>query len=355
MPHPITASVIVLGYNGKDFLAPCLAAVLDQSYPADDYEVIYADNGSIDGSVDLVGKSFPGVRVHRFDRNWGFAEGNNRAAALARGRYLLFLNQDTVVHRHWLAGLVAAMDSDPRVKAGYAAVRPFDAASQEREKRLDRAYFNDVSRFGAVDAVEIRLPDQPIATLHVGGGTLILDRQVVDELDYIFDPRFFAYCEDLDLGVRLNGMGCRVVFIPTAICFHRREERTRPTRKTLWRLGMATRNRFLTYMKNMYADEFLLTLPFLFVGSIVKMNHMVQDPLKQVIYSLGLLPFTAFYLVKAALQLPGYMADRRRILERRSRHHDRHWLRQELAKRAHPRAHGYTRQRDGSVFEERGR
>ena len=334
MPHTITASVIVLGYNGKDFLAECLASVLDQSYPAEDYEVIYADNASTDGSADLVAERFPSVRMVRFERNLGFAEGNNRAAELARGRYLVFLNQDTVAHRHWLAEMVGAMGNDPLVKAGHAAARPLYVACQEREKRVDRGYFSEVSRFGTVDPVEIRLPDRPAPTLHAGGVALILDRQVVDELDYIFDPRFFAYCEDLDLGLRLNGLGYRVLFVPTAICFHHQEGRARPSRKTLWRLAMATRNRFLTYMKNMYADEFLLALPFFFIGSIAKMRKMVRNPLKQVVYSLGLLPFTAFYLLTAILQLPRYLADRRRILERRSRHHDRHWLRKELKKKA---------------------
>jgi len=54
MPHTTTASVIVLGCDGKDFLPDCLTSVLDQSYAAEDYEVIYADNASIDGSADLV-------------------------------------------------------------------------------------------------------------------------------------------------------------------------------------------------------------------------------------------------------------------------------------------------------------
>jgi GT2 family glycosyltransferase len=123
MPHTITASVIVLGYNGKDFLAECLASILDQSYPAEDYEVIYADNASIDGSADLVAERFPSVRMVRFERNLGFAEGNNRAAELARGRYLVFLNQDTVVHRHWLTEMVAAMGNDPLVARSIWLVR----------------------------------------------------------------------------------------------------------------------------------------------------------------------------------------------------------------------------------------
>jgi GT2 family glycosyltransferase len=330
MLYTVTASVIVLGYNGKDFLSDCLVSLLDQSYPAEDYEVIYTDNASTDGSADLVAKRFPSVRLVRFERNWGFAEGYNRAAALARGRYLLFLNQDTVAHRDWVCEMVGALESDPWVKAGHAAGRPLQVGDLERENRIERGYISEVSRYGSVDSVEIVLPNRPIPTLHIGGGSMILDQEVVDELGYIFDPRFFAYCEDLDLGFRLNGLGYRVVFVPTAVCYHHREGRARPSRKMIQRLTLATKNRFLAYMKNMYADEFLLTLPFLFIGSIIKMRQEVINPIKQATYSLGLLPFTAFHLMRAIVQLPHYVEDRRRILDHRSAHHDRYWLLEEL-------------------------
>lgn len=333
MSHTITASVIVLGYNGRDFLTECLASVLDQSYPAEEYEVVYADNGSTDGSPDLVAERFPTIRLVRFERNWGFAEGNNRAAALARGRYLLFLNQDTVAHRHWLAEMVRVIESESLIKAAHAAGCPLSLDYMERDDRIARGYISEVSRYGSINPVEIQLPDRPIPTLHVGGGAMILDRHVVDELGYIFDPKFVAYCEDLDLGLRLNGLGYRVVFVPTAVCYHDRAGRAQLSGKTLQRAAMATKNRFLAYIKNMRADEFLMALPFLFLGSITKMREMVPGRLKQTMYTIGLVPFTAWHLVGAVLESLNYWEDRRRILECRSEDHDRHWLLKELRKR----------------------
>ncbi len=347
--HQLSASVIVLGYNGKSLLERCLDSVLDQSFPAGQFEAIYADNASGDGSADWVSEHFPSVRVLRFERNLGFAEGNNRAAEQARGRYLLFLNQDTVVHRHWLAEMVRTLALSPtegpeagtglpivppsRVVAGHAAGCPLRAGAMEREARVERGFLSEITRFGAVEPVEIDLPDSPIPTLHIGGGSMILDRQVLDELDYIFDPTLFAYGEDLDLGLRLNGLGHRVVFVPTAICYHHREGRAEPSRTTLRRTALATRNRFLVYMKNMHWDEFVLALPLLFVGSIAKMSTMVSSPVKKVIYGLGLLPFTAYYLAAAAVRMPRYLPDRRRILARRAQHQSRNWLLQELVRR----------------------
>jgi GT2 family glycosyltransferase len=347
-PQP-SATVIVLGYNGKSLLERCLGSVLDQSFPAAEFEVLYADNASRDGSADWVVEHFPSVRVLRFDRNFGFAEGNNRAAEQARGRYFLFLNQDTVVHRHWLTEMVRALASLPaggldaaaglpvelssHTVAGHAAGCPLQAGAMEREARVRRGFLSEITRFGAVEPVEIDLPDSPIPTLHIGGGSMILDSQVLRELEYIFDPTLFAYGEDLDLGLRLNGLGYRVVFVPTAICYHHREGRAEPSRTTLRRTALATRNRFLVYMKNMHWGEFLLALPLLFVGSVAKMSTMVSSPVKKIVYGLGLLPFTAYYLAAALVRMPRYLPERQRILARRNLHHPRSWLLHELLRR----------------------
>ncbi|MCP4361671.1 MAG: glycosyltransferase family 2 protein, partial [Chloroflexi bacterium] len=260
-------------------------------------------------------------------------EGNNRAAELAKGRYLVFLNQDTIAHYDWLAEMVRVMESDSSIKAGHAVGCQLHDGYMELQAHIERGYICEVSRFGTVIPVEISLPLEPILTLHLGGGSMILDRDVVAELEYIFDPSFNAYCEDLDLGLRLNGLGHQVVFVPTAVCYHDRKGRAKPTRKTIQRTALATKNRFLAYMKNMYADEFLLTLPFLYLGSITKMSTMVPNRLNRIIYALGLMPFTGYYLLKALWQMPRYKDDRRRILNSRDSHHGRRWLLNELKKK----------------------
>ncbi len=319
-------SVIVLGYNGLDFLGDCLDSVLDQSFPAEDYEMIFADNASTDGSADFVADHYPSVQVLRFDRNYGFAEGNNRAARMAHGRYLAFLNQDTVAHREWLAEMVKGVRSHPQVKAGHAAGCPLRPGHLEREQRIDRGFISEISRFGTVEPTEIELPRAPVPTMHLGGGAMILEREAADELGYVFDPTFVAYGEDLDLGLRLNGMGYRVVFVPTAICYHDREGRAQLSRRTIRRTGLATRNRFLAYLKNMQAGEFLLALPALFWGSVAKMGTMVASPYKRILFALGLLPFTTYHLLAAIVRLPLYAAERRRILSNRAAGLDRYWI-----------------------------
>jgi GT2 family glycosyltransferase len=148
-----------------------------------------------------------------------------------------------------------------------------------------------VSRYGSIDSAEIQLLHQPVSTLHVGGGAMILDRQVTGELGYILDARYSAHSEDLDLGLRLDCLGYRVVFVPTAVYCDHREGRTQVLQKTLRRAEMATGNRMLAYMKNMSADEFLLALTLLFLGSDTKMRRAVAGRHKKSMYTLASVPF----------------------------------------------------------------
>jgi GT2 family glycosyltransferase len=114
--------------------------------------------------------AFPAVRLVRFDRNLGFSRGYNRAAELARGRSVGFLNQDTVAHRRWLAELVKSVEASPRARAAHAAGLPLHEGYLERDARIERGFISEVPRYGSVAPAEIRLPKGPVPTLHIGGG-----------------------------------------------------------------------------------------------------------------------------------------------------------------------------------------
>lgn len=328
------ASVIVLAYNDQKYLEGCLSSLLDQDMPAEDYEVIYADNASTDGSAPFVAERFPTVRVLRFDRNYGFAEGNNRAATAARGRYIAFQNADTVTHRRWLPELIRAMESDPQIKGCFPAGLPLNLGEyHEREAPIEQGFMSDLTPSGRVGFTLVPLNGKPIPTLFILGGSLLIDPEILDELKYYFDPTYFIYNEDTDLGLRINNLGYKVVCVPSALMYHE----THPSRrldinkKSLRMAYLITRNRFITYYKNMCALEFLLALPLLFMGSITKVRTLELGLARKTLYALSFVPYTLFSLLIAVIRFPRYADQRRYILSHSSR--GRFWLLSELLKR----------------------
>lgn len=333
------ASVIVLSYNDRKYLESCLKSLLDQDFPAQDYEVIYADNASTDGSADYVETMFPQVRILRFDRNWGFAEGNNKAAEHARGRYVAFQNADTVVHRHWLSELIKAMESDPQIKACFPAGMPLlSSVVQERDLPIDKGVMCDLTPTGRVGLYLVRLDSEPVSTLFIVGASFLIDAKIKDQLKYYFDETYFIYNEDTDLGLRVNNLGYKVVFAPKAFFYHEQNpsRRLHFNQKSVLRAHRVIRNRFITFYKNMYTLEFILALPLLFMGSFTKIQTLDLNIAKKTIYTIGLIPFSFISVFVAFFSFPRYAEKRRHILSHSQR--GRFWLLKELVTRRSPAA-----------------
>jgi GT2 family glycosyltransferase len=315
-------SVIVVAYNDRPYLEACLASLLDQALPLGDYEVIYADNASTDGSSAFVAETFPQVRVVQFDQNYGFTGGNNRAVAHARGRYLVFQNADTVVHRRWLSEMLRALQAHPQARGCHPAALPLNFGGyNERHADLSRGYLSELTAAGYTDFAEIDLDRDPFPTLFIAGGSAMIDRQIMAELRYVFDEDYFIYSEDTDLGLRINALGYQVLFVPSAITYHHRapERRVGLSRKTV-RMGLlVARNRFLTFYKHMDNAEFVRSLPRLYWASVTKARSMSLSRTRAVLYGLAMLPLTGVGLLLAVAQFPRYASKRRWIRQHNRR------------------------------------
>src|SRR5438046_5661160 len=114
-PYRPRVSLIVLNWNGRRHLDACLGSLGALGYPGERLELVLCDNGSKDGSVDHVRSRFPGVRVIALDQNYGFAEGNDRAAEQASGEWIGFLNNDMRVEPGWLANLLVPLAEQPQI------------------------------------------------------------------------------------------------------------------------------------------------------------------------------------------------------------------------------------------------
>ncbi len=310
------ASVIVLGYNGRAYLEECLASVLDQDLPPDRYEVLYVDNGSRDGSAALVRERFPQAGVLALDRNYGYAEGNNIGFRQTRGEFAVFLNQDTVVHRSWLRELIEGVRSSPDIAAGHAnVIQPWYPEFAGIAERADVgvAYTAEVNRLGYMHYRRLPSVERPIDTLFLHGVCIVLRRALVDELGYVFDPDFFAYAEDLDLGLRVRAAGYRSVVVPKAVVYHKHTLRTELGWGTVAKTVRIIRNRYLAFFKVMSGWEFALMVPLLTIGAPFNAGEFGLSRFRQLLFGMALVPATAAALAVTLFQLPRFLSKRRRV------------------------------------------
>ena len=211
------ASVIVVNYNGRHFLADCLGALERQTLPRHRYEILLIDNASADGSAEFVRAKYPGVRVIDAGGNFGFTGANNLGFKLARGRYVVLLNNDTRPEPGWLAGLLAAATGE-RIGGVTSRVLFRD------EPGLINSTGLVPYRDGRAGDRDLRLPDgaatRPAGEVFGGcGASLLLTREMLDDVGG-FDPTLFMYYEDLDLAWRARLRGWRFVYTPESIVYH---------------------------------------------------------------------------------------------------------------------------------------
>lgn len=211
-------SIVTVNLNGKDYLSTCLDSIKNLNYPKDKLEVIVVDNGSVDGSVQFLAGSYPGIKVIKNDFNKGFAVANNQGAAAANGEYVAFLNNDTKVDANWLIELLKPVYKDKETVCAGSKVLSMDG------KTLD--FVGGMVNFeGKGFQIDYGLDrqkdiyDENTYLPFVNGGAMLVNRQVFLDAGG-FDEDFFAYYEDVDFGWRLWVLGYRVVFAPKSIVYH---------------------------------------------------------------------------------------------------------------------------------------
>ena len=211
MSEPVAASVVIVNYGGRGRLGRCLDAVLTSPSTCRS-EIIVVDNASDDDSWDEAA-SRAGVQLVRNDENVGFGRACNQAAALARGRHLVFLNYDCEAEPGWLDALVRCADDDPGVGAAQAVVLHPDGTVNTAGNRLHYLGFSWAPNGGAA-------PLGPPAEIPVGSGAcLLVPAHRFREIGGFWEA-MLLYCEDTDLCWRLRLSGLRIVVCPDARVLH---------------------------------------------------------------------------------------------------------------------------------------
>jgi len=208
-------SVVVVSWNGRQFIEPCLNAVAAQRDV--EAETILVDNGSTDGTAAFVRERFPWVKLIALGENRGFAGGNNAAAREARGRFIVLLNNDTVPEPGWLGALLRGREAGgPHALASSRIVYMHDP-------RVIDSAGDGLLRWGGAfkrhHGAAIEAAAESREVFGVCGAACVIPRAVFDELGG-FDEDFFASHEDVDLSYRARLLGYPCLYVADAVVRH---------------------------------------------------------------------------------------------------------------------------------------
>lgn len=295
--------VIVPNWNGKDFLGPCLDSLQRQTYKA---TILVVDNGSRDGSVDFVKKHYPAVKVVSLTKNRGFAGGVNAGIrfALDQGTtFVALFNNDAVADKNWLKNLVSVMNRYPKV----GIVSP-------KLKHLHHNTFDSTGDFYTIYGLSFPRGrnvedkgqyERPEMVFGASGGASLYRAAMLRQIG-LFDERFFAYYEDVDISFRARLAGWLVRYEPSAVAYH-------AINATASKLGDFSRyhsfkNFLMLYVKNMPAWLFWKYLPlFAYQFGRSTVSNLLRG---KVVLQLKAVGVFLWYL-------PGLLMDRYRIQRHR--------------------------------------
>lgn len=208
------ASVIIPTWNGAELLAAALESLEAQTFRP--FEVIVVDNGSTDGTVDRLAPAHPEVRWVRFSENRGFAAAVNAGIRAARADIVALLNNDTEAEPGWLGALVDALERHPDAGSAASRMLRFDDRSRIDSAGVQLGLYGSQIGEGAADGPTFDVERDVFAAC---AGAAAYRRAALEEVG-LFDERYFAYFEDVDVGARLQLAGYRCVYVPEAVVYH---------------------------------------------------------------------------------------------------------------------------------------
>lgn len=217
-------AVIILNWNGEKLLEEFLPSVLANT-PSDLADVIVADNGSTDGSVALLRKDFPTVKVLEFNENYGFAGGYNRAIKETGYKYTLLLNSDVEVGKEYLAPLYEFMQDHPEVGGCQPKILSYTNKGQFEYAGAAGGFIDrngyPYCRGRIFDTVEEDRGqyDTPSEVFWASGAALFVRTEVYTKAGGL-DEKFFAHMEEIDLCWRMQLMGYQLWCIPSSVVYH---------------------------------------------------------------------------------------------------------------------------------------
>jgi GT2 family glycosyltransferase len=292
-------SIIIVCWNVRDELLNCLRSIFANP-PGCVYEIIVIDNASSDGTVDAVNRQFPAVKLIANNENRGFAAANNQGIEVAHGRYIFFLNPDTVLKNNSIDILLDYMEHNTDVGACSPRLLFEDGRIQKTVRRFP-SYTGALHRHTFFKVLGIFKPaynkwlmkdfsyNQIAEVEQVIGAALMVRKEVLDNVGPMDEKNFFMYYEEVDLCYRIKQAEWRVMFVPDAEIVHLagRSSGQVPVEKTI--MAMTSLLRFF----KKHRSRFSSTLFSLLFKSAFVLNEITKLIIFTIAYAFGAVCFSS--------------------------------------------------------------
>lgn len=215
-------SCLILNWNGLTFTQKCLRSLLKTNYP--NIEIILLDNGSANNEAEKIKKQF-GKKILVIENalNEGYAVGMNKAFRLAKGKYVMLLNNDMEFDKNWLIPLVNQLEEDDTIGACQPKVKDM-VRTKYFEYAAGAGGFIDILGYpfarGRIFSTLEKDNGQYEDSISVGWAGIFLTRKKILDKIGLFDPIYFNYAEDVDFSIKLYNAGYKIIYVPTSIVYH---------------------------------------------------------------------------------------------------------------------------------------
>lgn len=261
-------TVVIPNFNGLAFLQDCLSSL-------GNVPIIVVDNGSMDESVDFIKEHYPHVTLICNEENKGFCTASNQGMEAVETPYVFLLNNDTKVDPACITKLEECMESDEKIFSVQAKMLQMAHPELIDDAgdfycALGWAYARGKGK--TCDKYSKR--DQLFASC----GGAVLYRKEYLKITGVFDEAHFAYLEDIDLGYRARIKGLKNLIEPEAIVYHVGSGAS-GSRHNKFKVDLSSRNNVYLFCKNMPLLQFVINIPFLLLGILVKWLFFVRKKL----------------------------------------------------------------------------
>lgn len=252
-------SIITVNYNGKKFLKNFFNSIKDLKYQ--NLEIIFVDNASNDESIEFVRGNYPEVKIMENKKNLGFAVANNKAAKGAKGKFLFFLNNDTMINSNAISELVKIMEENQKIGVCGCKIMSYD-----KERHFHTGIGIDVFGYPIVWS----------KVFYIEGSALFIRKKLFEELEG-FDLKYFMFHEDIDLAWRVQLLGYRIMALSRAVVYHVAggsasggETHQGKYKSSYLRRYYSERNNIRTLLKNYQTLTLLFIIPFYFFVNLIE-------------------------------------------------------------------------------------